>query len=184
MAWHEKYKSSNTQKTKTKKRATREKQKTPPKSTTTPPQKKHKNTKKDEKTPIFFIALTRGKKPLKKQCFRTYVRKNNHMPGLAQISQKRTNLRPAHGIGGLRYHPKRHRPRRWCCARPKSTGNKAPKEPPSRRGGERENANDGKAPGTGTPPRRNRPAPALRTPSDTPRRPHWQHWTNAGRRVQ
>ena len=45
---------------------------------------------------------------------------------------------------------------------------KAPKkEPPSQKGRERERRQ-----GTGTPPRRNRPAPVLHIPSETSRRPH------------
>ena len=59
------------------------------------------------------------------------------------------------------------RPRRWCFARPKPIG-QAQKDPPSRRGRERERQQ-----GNGTSPRRNRPAPALRTPPDTSRRSHW-----------
>ena len=74
--------SSNTEKKSPKKIAlTREQQKTPPKSTKTHP-KKHKNTKKDERNTKLFPRISRAKK-------------NNQLPALAQISQKRRNCRPA-----------------------------------------------------------------------------------------
>ena len=83
-----------TRRKKEKIRASREKQKkTPPKSTKSHP-KKHKKTGKDEKNTSFFRTYARKKKLQKKNAFRAYARETNHVPGLAQSSQKRMNLRP------------------------------------------------------------------------------------------
>ena len=72
---------------KTTKQKKQKAQKHPPKSTKTP-----KNTKK---TPIFFSRLRAEKKRKKEKTFRAYARKNNHFPGLAQISPKRRNSLPS-----------------------------------------------------------------------------------------
>ena len=69
-----------------KNRATREKQKNK--------NKKHKNTQKDGKTPRKIRAYARKKARNKLPRLRAKI---NHLPGLAQVSKKRRDLRPGHG---------------------------------------------------------------------------------------
>ena len=69
-----------------------------------PPPKAQKPTPKSTKTPkktkkILIFSRLRAKNKAEKQSFRAHAqKKNNHLPGLAQISPRRRNSRPGSGV--------------------------------------------------------------------------------------